>query len=254
MPAARAVEAEKPKAEPAPAAAPVRKVPRIERVRAAVAPAAAVPTAGVVPQVAPKLAKAPENELLKTPPRDSFLQALRGKYGTDDLLEIMALESGARNHENVLKLWDKLDAAQRGTDKAALLKIRALRSSGNTAGLRSFVSDRTIRDGEFCLVKAQLAYARGDIVEAEANLARGERLPAAYMQGGELRQDVAYYKALCASAEFDASPSEKTYKNALDLWYQLRRAVRTQPAHRYNKKAAAEIQRVGRAYRSTQGG
>jgi hypothetical protein len=69
----------------------------------------------------------------------------------------------------------------------------------------------------------------------------------------QLKREAHYYQALCATAAFDAAPSESTYKAALDAWYQVRSALRGDPGHRYNQRARSETQRIGETFRDMEG-
>jgi serine/threonine-protein kinase len=176
----------------------------------------------------------------------SLLESLQEKYGTPDILVIMEKELKERNYLDVLGLYDELSKDQARTTQAEIYKLRALQKTGNQASLAQFVEGATVNDGEFLLEKARLSFRNRNYPECKRLLSQCLNLPHAFIDYDLLKQEVYYYTALCATAQFDASPKEQTYKEALDSWWQLRTALRSNPDHEYNKKAIAELQRMAK--------
>jgi hypothetical protein len=146
-----------------------------------------------------------------------------------------------------------LPEAQRNTPRAIIYYMRTLSSLGETAKLRTLLSSRVVDDGEFYLEQAKLAYGQSKIQEAERLLDKGLGSPRQFMDSEKLRVEIQYYKALCATSMFDSSPGEATYKNALDMWWQVKNSLRSSPNHRYNLKAVGETQRIAEKYRQIMG-
>jgi hypothetical protein len=229
---------------PLPAAQPVPPAPTE-------APAAAKPgatTAAAEPTGAPVRKKGISSVKPAARPRRPFSQAelLQEKYSTNDYLVIMGKELKVKNYQNILGLYDMLPKEQARTTQALIYKMRALEKTQNLGRLAQFLESNTISDGEFLLAKAIFSFKNQRYDECKKFLAQCMSLPHAYIDYDILKQEVYYYTALCVTAQFDASPTEQNYKEALDSWYQLRAALRLTPDHEYNKKASSELQRMAK--------
>jgi tetratricopeptide (TPR) repeat protein len=238
---------------PLPAAHPVPPAP-------AEAPAAAKPAATTVeaePTDVPvrkkgissvkSTARPPEERPAARSRRPSSqAELLQEKYGTDDFLVIMEKELKAKNYQNILGLYDMLPKEQAHSMQALIYKMRALEKTQNLGRLAQFLESNTISDGEFLLAKAKFSFNNQRYDECKRLLAQCMNLPHAYIDYDVLKQEVYYYSALCITAQFDASPTEQNYKEALDSWWQLRTALKPNPDHEYNKKAISELQRMAK--------
>ena len=229
---------------PLPAPRPVPPAP-------AEAPAAARPaatTAAAEPTGAPVHKKGISSVKPAARPRRPSSQAelLQEKYGTDDFLVIMEKELKARSYQNILGLYDMLPKEQAHTTQALIYKMRALEKTQNMGRLAQFLESNAINDGEFILAKAKFSFTNQRYDECKRLLAQCMTLPHAFIDYDILKQEVYYYTALCVTAQFDASPTEQNYKEALDSWWQLRSALKATPDHEYNKRAISELQRMGK--------
>jgi tetratricopeptide (TPR) repeat protein len=176
----------------------------------------------------------------------SLLESLQEKYGTPEVLVIMDKELKARKFQNVLALFDMLPDNQSHSVQAQIFKLRALQKTGKEVMLKQFLQSATVNDGEFVLEKAKLSFRNRKYAECKRMLSQSLTLPHAFIDYEALKQEVYYYTALCATARFDATPVEQTYKEALDSWWQLRTALRANPDHEYNIKAISELQRMAK--------
>jgi len=180
----------------------------------------------------------------------SFADMMMERHGTNDMLEIMVAEYNRGNFLNASNAFKMLSADQAQAPKAIIYNMRTLSALGQTAQLRQLLTSTTLSDGEVYLEKAKLAYHDGRVSEAVRLLEESLRSPRLYMDSEKLRREIYYYHALCATAHFDANPTESSYKGALDAWWQVRNELRTSPAHKYNQTAVDETQRIGEKYRN----
>jgi hypothetical protein len=176
----------------------------------------------------------------------SLFESLQEKYSTSDILVIMEKEIKEKNYQNVLVLYDVLPKEQARTPQAQIFKLRALQKTDNQGSLAQFLESARVNDGEFFLERAKLSLRDRNYAECKRLLSQCLNLPHTSIDYDLLKQEVYYYTALCATAQFDAAPAEQTYKEALDSWWQLRTALRANPDHEYNKKAIAELQRMAK--------
>lgn len=183
------------------------------------------------------------------PEPKSFVDKMREKHGTADLLTIAKNEVRAGNHAAALEVYEQLPKDQQGSTEALLYKMRALEASGSKAGLAAFVNATTIQDGEYYLVRARLAYESGRHTQALGLLERSLKAPRLLIDYEKLKREVGYYRAMCATALFDREPTEEHYRSAMEQWWQLKSLLRADPNHAYNKTVVAETQRIGRAFR-----
>lgn len=183
----------------------------------------------------------------------TIMEEMYEKYGTEDLMEILSKEIGARNFQNALKIYDRLSKEQAFSKAALIMKLRALIGTGNGAAVSEFLSRNSINESEFFLAKAKLAYQRKEIAQAQQYLDQSLKAPRELMDYERLKQEVCYYRALCATRLFDMSPSEKTWNDASGAWYQLKNEMRAKRSHAYYKKAEDELRRISEKFHNTEG-
>jgi hypothetical protein len=175
----------------------------------------------------------------------NIVELMHEKYGTEDTIVIMEKEWRAKHYQNVLQLFEYLPANRSQSPQALILKMRALDKIGNRSALAFFLKSVSFNDAELTLAKARQAFANRAYEECRKLLFQSLSMPHALMDYESLKLEVFYYSALCSTALFDADPNERTYKAALDAWWQLRSTLRNSPDHPYNKKAVGEMQRMG---------
>lgn len=201
------------------------------------------PVARPTPRPKPQPKPAPRPE----PPRrmePSFLVRLTEKYGTDDLVAIMALEVGQRNYGNALLVYDSLTSDQMGTKRALLYRMRALQGVGNRQQLGSFFSTHTVIDAEYYLGKAQYLYGRGRHREALVQLDNCKGAQAELTDPKSIQREVVYYRALALTGLYNRGASEQSLANAMDGWYNVKFAFRNEQNHRYFKYANEQIRKM----------
>jgi serine/threonine-protein kinase len=183
----------------------------------------------------------------------SFLEELKARYATDDLVEIMAGECAARNFDAALKLFASLTPTQMRSSKALICKLRALIGSRDQAALAQFLNATQLNDGEFHLARARLAYDRQDLPGARQYLQASLKVPCELLDYDKLRQEVYYYEALCATRQFDADPSADNWSGASGAWYRLKSEMRANREHAYYQRAESELKRISDKYHNTNG-
>jgi serine/threonine protein kinase len=175
-----------------------------------------------------------------------LLENLKNEYGTDDLSAIMEKALQDKNYSTVLAVYDLMSPEQAKSQNVLIFKLRALSGLGDKVQLAEFLQNTDLNDGEFYLAKAKQAYKGKNIPGCKLMLEISLTSPHILIDYEILKREVYYYMALCETALFDAGHSEETYKNALDAWWQLKMALRSEPGHIYNKKAASELQRMAK--------
>lgn len=214
----------------APAPAPRRKPkPKPEPAPVVRAPA---------PKPPPKPAPPPEKK------EPSFLVTLTKKYGTDDLVAIMALEVGQQNYRSALQLYDSLSSDQMRTKRALLYKMRALQGTGNTAALGQFFGANTIHDAEYYLAKARYLHDRGKYRAALTQLDNCNSAQAELTDQTGVQREVVYYRAVCLTGLYNRDASDQARNTAMESWYDVKFAFRNQQNHRYFKHANDQIRKM----------
>lgn len=197
-------------------------------------------------QSSPSVSAAPPKPL-------SLVNQLAEKHGTTEPIELMARELRDGGFSNVSRLYALLGPDLQKAPKAQILYLRALQKMGNAAKLGRALAAHVVDDGEYWLMKAKLSYAGGNVVESQKLLDRSEATKREFLDYAEFKQEVLYYRALCATRIFDSGPSEEHYKVAIEKWYELRNSLRDNPNNRYHKIILAETQRVGQVFRTSRG-
>jgi hypothetical protein len=176
------------------------------------------------------------------------------KHGTSDVLELIKAEIRDGAFVSAAGLYDLMDESRKSTVEARLYYLRALRGAGRASQLRQALSAQELADGEYYLARAQAAHEQGRHGEALAHLDKSASLARVLMDYEQYKRESSYCRARCATAMFDAEPGEVTYKSAIDAWYEVRVALRSEPNHAYNKVMQQETQRIGQKRRELAGG
>ncbi|MFP4162803.1 MAG: protein kinase domain-containing protein [Chitinispirillaceae bacterium] len=179
-----------------------------------------------------------------------FVETLKDKYATNDLLQILSAEVRNSNYESALKLYDSLPPQSAGSKRAVVLKSRALERMKKYSELNRFLNETDVQEAEVFIAKARAAIRQGRANQAKTYLEKASRTPAEFAGYEKISKDVFFYKAVCATMAFDAEPVEKNWKDALEAWYLVKREMRNESGHRFYRKAESEVARIGEKYRN----
>jgi serine/threonine protein kinase len=213
------------------------------------------PGASVQPTTAPPPQAVAAVEPAGAPPRrqPSFVDALRDRYATDDLLTILTREMRAGNHTTALQLYDSLPPAQSTQPTALLLKLRALEALGGGSRYERFVMEHQANDAEFFLAKARIAFKRSDLERVEPLLAQAATAPRLLIDGDSLALASSLLAARLATRRFELNPSAQARTNASGKWYEIKARFRNDMNHPWFKLAEQELGRIGELFEK-QGG
>jgi serine/threonine protein kinase len=174
----------------------------------------------------------------------SFIDEVKNKYGTDDLLEIFVKLIKLSKYDDALKLYEYIPQEIQNTKTFILYKIRLMQAINNIDELKTIFLEKDINDCEFYLAKAKYFYKLNDINKCLANIELATKYPCELLDQTTFRQEILYYKALCYSKEFDSNPDKTNMKKALDTWFEVKSIFRAMPDHKYYKEAEKEMQRI----------
>jgi serine/threonine protein kinase len=179
-----------------------------------------------------------------------ILEQLYSKHNTHDRLQIMKDELVSGNASLALTVYNSMTQSEARSLEALVLRTRALKKTDKKL-LTSFLSELNVQEGEIFLEKAWIKYTAGEISEAEVLLNKAFGAPRALISYESLVKEVFYLNALCATKQFDSNPNDKTWKAALEAWYNIKKEMRAQPEHSYVIAAEKEIVRIGTKFRSS---
>ncbi len=183
----------------------------------------------------------------------TFIDTCIEKYGTENLMDVLVKAERAKEYPDMLRVYEKLPENAKEMKKVLMHKLHALSGLKKKGELNTFLNNHIIEDGEYYLEKAKQAFNSNNLVETENYLALSLRTPSEFIDRDVLKQEVYYYRALCATERFDKEPSEENYKNTLGSWHQLKAELKNDQQHFYYKKAISEMQRIGTKYRANKG-
>jgi len=175
---------------------------------------------------------------------ESFIEGLKLKYRSSDLLTIFTKEVQGGRYDDALRIYNHLSNQDASSDKAVLFKIRILKQLHMNSDFRALLLSKDVKDGEFFLEKAKLYIDQGNLSEANRYLDLCSKTPGSYIEGSILHLERVYQTARCKSREFDANPSKKTGNAALDSWFEVKSELQTAKDHKYFKEADSEMQRI----------
>jgi serine/threonine-protein kinase len=162
-----------------------------------------------------------------------------------DPLEAFTREIEAGNYSAALDLFDKLPSEEAVEKSAQILRLRALCALGKTAEAWQSIGNLALDDGELFLIKARLLMEKGDAAQALQCLEKSVQVGARMVDPATIRRDYLYYRAVCMTRAYEASPTDERRKDALDGWFEVKNSLRKYPNHAYFRKAVSEMQRIG---------
>ncbi|HEX3020606.1 MAG TPA: serine/threonine-protein kinase [Chitinispirillaceae bacterium] len=162
--------------------------------------------------------------------------ALKGQYKT------RSAEFAARNVESVLKTGAA--DQQEVSDNMILDEMNRLLGEGQLSQTERMLQEFPIKDGEYHLIYAELLIKRKQLKAAMVEAEKALRVAAGRISPSELREKVLYYKARILSAEYENSPDKQNGQKAMEAWYDVKYALRSNTEHLYYKKADTEIRRI----------
>lgn len=202
-----------------------------------------------------KKAPAPIISAIKTDVQDkdntiSFVEKMKKTYRTDNLEDALEKAFYQHKYQEAIAIYKEIQKRKTTNKKVQMYYLRTLEKTGAQQALQDFLFSETIDDGEFYLAKAKMLLDQKKITETLSCLDHSLRSPSELMDNTAIKQEAYYYRSLCETVKFDNNPSEETYKNALDTWYQLKTILKTKQDHQYYKTAVAQMQRIGEKYRN----
>jgi serine/threonine protein kinase len=175
-----------------------------------------------------------------TVPKDLRTQLIE-KYATSDLLAIMGKEVGSGNFADALKVYRMLSDGEARSNRALIFKMRALKGAKRTSALNAFLKNNNVEDSEFYLEKAKAHYVRGAYNASLTYLSKSSRVNAEFSDKKAIDMELLYFKALCFTGLHSKDKSDDNRKRALESWFNVKYAYRSQQGHRYYKTANNHI-------------
>jgi serine/threonine protein kinase len=176
----------------------------------------------------------------------TFAQTLAAKYGTGDMIAIMAIEQRARNYTTALQIYDSLPAAQQRGKQAMLYKIRALKGAKMNEALATFVEQNVINDAEYYLVKAYVLYRNKRYTEAMAHLDKCRQTQAEYADLQAIEGEALYYRALCLTGIYSISATDQNRIYASEAWSNVKYEFRNNQRNPYFIDADEQIRKLNK--------
>lgn len=135
-------------------------------------------------------------------------------------------------------------AQEEVSDATILDEINRLVIEGHLNQAERMLQEFQIKDGEYHLIYAELYLKRKLLKAAMQEAEKALRVAAGRISPSELREKVLYYKARVLTAEYENTPDKPSGQKAMEAWYELKYALRSNTAHSYYKKADSEIRRI----------
>ena len=147
--------------------------------------------------------------------------------------------------KEVESVLNSASTAQEEVNDATILdEIRRLVNEGQLSQAERMLQEFPIKDGEYHLIYAELHLKRNRTKAAMQEAEKALRVAAARISPSELREKVLYYKAKVLSVEYENAPDKQNGQKAMEAWYEVKYALRSNTAHPHYIKADAEIRRI----------
>jgi serine/threonine protein kinase len=184
-----------------------------------------------------------------TIPVNNTSLTLQETYGTESMSEIMALAIKKGKYDDVIRAYGQLPAEKKSSSHEILLLMRSYVRQNNYSALQKLMNSSPVNDGEFLLEKGKQEYLGGNIQSAEKSLKSCITQPCQLLDRDELLYTANYYLALCETQNFESSPTDQTYKSAMESWYLVKTALKTNPNHAFFSEATRQMQKIGTLYK-----
>ncbi|NLG19083.1 MAG: serine/threonine protein kinase [Fibrobacter sp.] len=130
------------------------------------------------------------------------------------------------------------------TPESVLEKISELIKKGELTSAELMIEKNPLNDGEYHLLNAELMLRKNQLKSAKTEVMKALRVPASRISSSELRNRFLYQKATILTAYFDKSPQNESGQEAMEAWYEVKFAYRSEVSHPYYSKADTEIRRI----------
>ncbi len=151
-------------------------------------------------------------------------------------------QPSVKNIESVLNSTSS--AHEEVGDATILDEINRLVNESQLSQAERMLQEFPIKDGEYHLIYAELHLRRKRTKAAMMEAEKALRVAAARISPSELREKVLYCKAKVFSAEYDNAPDKLNGQKAMEAWYEVKYAFRSNTEHPHYIKADAEIRRI----------
>ena len=144
--------------------------------------------------------------------------------------------------ESIVK--EKAEEKAAVTPELILDKISILIKEGEISSAEGMVHENSLNDGEYHLLHAEILFKKDQLKAAMAEAEKALRVPSGRLSSTELRNRFLYLKACILASEYDRFPQEQSGQAAMEAWYEVKYAYRSNVSHPYYVKADREIRRI----------
>ncbi len=139
---------------------------------------------------------------------------------------------------------EKVETETSLTPESVLEKISGLIKKGELTSAELMIEKNPLNDGEYHLLNAELLLKKNQLKSAKTEVLKALRVPSSRISSSELRNRFLYLKASILTADFNESPSNQSGQEAMEAWYEVKFAYRSDVSHPYYSKADMEIRRI----------
>jgi len=155
------------------------------------------------------------------------------------ILARQALE-GAHYNEAI----KQLDKISDQSTAHILLKMQAVLGKGDQEQINSFFSQTNSKDAQYLVQKAIALYEQKQFPQAMQLLKQAKNQTAEMVDRNSIEPLRLYYLAQCQSKRFEANPSAETKQSALDAWYDVKFALKSQRSHPWFEQSNIHIREI----------
>lgn len=175
------------------------------------------------------------------PPQARQQKSIPTKIPAENLLATMSEQLAEKQYHAALETYDLLPKSESLSPWALICRQRALSALNKTSELKMFFRRHSVHDGEYYMAKATLAARQGSYEEG-LNLAQKARnTPCEFIDENRVGRESAYIHAVCRWGIWNAEKSERTRKEALGRWFDVKYMYRSNQNHPRFKEANERI-------------
>jgi tetratricopeptide (TPR) repeat protein len=193
---------------------------------------------------APKTDPEPQERPSEPVAERRLIDVLSTTYGTTDVSAILTEELRQGQYRRALQLLDEVPADALSPTRRLIYRVRALEGAGLTATMRTLLLQSEANDAEICVHKGRILYEQRRYDEAIRLFAKCSSLPTALGSGEIYARESVRLTALALTAKYEQTGEESAREKALEGWFNVKYAYRTQRDHPHFSEANTYIRKL----------
>ncbi len=193
------------------------------------------------PQSAHRIRQTARSNPKPKSPQTRQQKSIPTKLPAENLLATMSEQLAEKQYHAALETYALLPKPESLSPWALICRQRALSALNKTSELKMFFRRHSVHDGEYYMAKATLAARQGQYEEGLGLAQKARNTTCEFIDENRVGRESAYIHAVCRWGIWNAEKSERTRKEALGRWFDVKYMYRSNQNHPRFKEANERI-------------